>query len=179
MMGRKPLNVTPSKLFTRKLLENQPALLHNFCMGLFLFFIFAATCDHDRTSFRCVQFVRNYDADTITVNIPGVHPLLGEKVSVRVLGIDTPEIKGTTGCEKAKARTAQRLVENLLKNAKRVDLINVQRDKYFRVLADVVADGKSIKDLMLKNHLAYEYDGGTKAKIDWCQTPKRSTASEE
>jgi micrococcal nuclease len=125
-------------------------------------------CQHDKDTFRCVKFIKNYDADTITVNIPNVHPLIGEKVSVRVLGIDSPEIKGKNKCEKDKARIAQRLVENLLKNAKHIELQNVQRDKYFRILADVVADGKSIKDLVIKNHLAYKYEGGTKINVDWC-----------
>lgn len=127
------------------------------------------SCEHDKDTFRCVSYVKNYDGDTITVSIPGVHPLIGEKISVRVLGIDVPEIKGKTKCEKDKARTAQRLVENLLKNAKTIELQNVQRDKYFRILANVVADGKSIKDLMMKNGLAYSYDGGTKQNVNWCE----------
>lgn len=126
-------------------------------------------CEHDAKTFRCVKYIRNYDADTVTVTIPGVHPLIGDKISVRVLGIDTPEIKGKTTCEKDKARTAQRLVESLLKNAKHIELQNVDRDKYFRILADVIVDGKSIKDLMIKNNLAYTYDGGTKRMVDWCQ----------
>lgn len=134
-------------------------------------------CQHDKVTFRCVKFIKNYDADTITVNIPNVHPLIGEKVSVRVLGIDSPEIKGKNKCEKDKARIAQRLVENLLKNAKNIELQNVQRDKYFRILADVVADGKSIKDLVIKNHLAYSYSGGTKLSVDWCKDLKRLPAS--
>lgn len=134
-------------------------------------------CQHDDITFRCVKFLRNYDGDTVTVSIPGVHPLIGEKISVRVLGIDVPEIKGKNKCEKDKAKTAQRLVENLLKNAKNIELKNVQRDKYFRILADVVADGKSVKDIVIKNHLAYEYAGGTKLHVDWCKDLKRLPAS--
>jgi len=45
-------------------------------------------------------YVRNYDGDTITFNLPGLHPIIGEKISIRVNGIDTPEIKGK--CEKEK-----------------------------------------------------------------------------
>ena len=134
-------------------------------------------CQHDKDTFRCVKFIKNYDADTITVNIPDVHPLIGEKVSVRILGIDAPEIKGKNNCEKDKARIAQRLVENLLKNAKRIELQNVQKDKYFRILADVVADGKNIKDIVIKNNLAYEYSGGSKLNVDWCKDLKRLPAS--
>jgi endonuclease YncB( thermonuclease family) len=134
-------------------------------------------CLHDNNNFRCVQILGNYDGDTITVNIPGVHPLLGEKVSVRVEGIDTPEIKTTDACEKSAGRAAQRLVSNLLKNAKRIDLEKVQRDKYFRILATVSIDGKSLKDTLIKNKLAYEYHGGTKMKVNWCQVNGRLPAS--
>ncbi len=126
-------------------------------------------CKHDASTFRCVKYLKNYDADTITFNIPDVHPLVGEKISVRVRGLDTPEVKGKLPCEKQAARTAQRLVENLMKNAKRIDLRNVDRDKYFRILADVFVDEKSIADTIFKNNLAYHYDGGTKQKIDWCK----------
>ena len=126
-------------------------------------------CNHDKSAFRCVHYIKNYDADTITFDIPSVHPLIGEKISVRVRGLDTPEIKGKQPCEKQAARAAQRLVENLMKNAKRIDLKNIDRDKYFRILADVVFDDKSLTDILLKNNLAYAYDGGTKEKIDWCK----------
>lgn len=134
------------------------------------------TCEHTPKSFHCVKYIRNYDADTITVSIPGAHPLIGEKIGVRVRGIDSPEIKGGLPCEKDQARTAKRLVENILKNGKRIDLENVDRDKYFRILADVVVDSKSLKDILLKNQLAYVYDGGTKEKRDWC---KRLPASKK
>lgn len=125
-------------------------------------------CQHDRTTFRCVKYLKNYDADTITFQIHDVHPLLGDKISIRVLGVDTPEIKGHQPCEKDAARASKRLVENLLKNAKRIDLKDVARDKYFRVLADVQVDGKSLTDLLLKNGLGYRYYGKTKEKVNWC-----------
>lgn len=134
--------------------------------------LFAGDCDHDATTFRCVKYLKNYDADTITFDIPNVHPLIGKKVSIRVLHIDTPEIKGKLPCEKDAARTAKRLIENLLKNAKRIDLENADRDKYFRILADVFVDGKNLKDLLLKNKLAYPYEGKNKMKIDWCAYAK-------
>lgn len=129
----------------------------------------SADCQHDRATFRCVEYVRNYDADTITFNIQNVHPIIGEKVSVRVRGVDAPEIKGKGPCEKEKARTAKRLIENQLKNAKRIDLKNVDKDKYFRLLADVEVDGQDLKAILMKNHLAYEYSGQTKQKINWCE----------
>ncbi len=125
-------------------------------------------CAHDDSTFRCVKYVRNYDSDTVTFNIPNVPKIIGEKINVRVAHVDSPEIKGKLPCEKESARTAKRLVENLLKNAKRIDLVNIERDKYFRILADVQFDGKDLKAVLLKNNLAYLYEGKTKEKLNWC-----------
>ena len=134
----------------------------------------AENCVHSKNRFNCVQYIKNYDADTITFNIPNVHPIIGEKMSVRVKHVDTPEIKGKLPCEKEAARNAKNLIENLLKNAKRIDLVNIEKDKYFRILADVNIDGKNLSDFLLKNNLAYHYEGKTKEKINWC---KRSIAN--
>lgn len=126
------------------------------------------SCDHDAKSFRCVKYDRNYDGDTVTFDIPNVHPLFGKNISVRLVGIDTAEIRTKDSCEKRVARTTKNLVESLLKQAKRIDLDNVERDKYFRILADVKVDGKSISQILIKNGLAVSYDGGTKQKVNWC-----------
>ena len=128
----------------------------------------ASGCEHTDTTFKCVKYLKNYDADTVTFNIPNIHPLLGKKISIRVRGVDTPEKRGKLPCEKEASRIAQRLVQNLLKNAKTIELSQVGRDKYFRVLADVKFDGKNLKDILLKNKLAYPYFGGTKEKRNWC-----------
>ena len=111
-------------------------------------------------------FIKNYDGDTITVNISDYPPIVGKNISIRVNGIDTPELRTKSDKEKELARTAKRLVNSLLKNAKVIELRNMQRGKYFRIVADVYYDGKSLADVLLKNKLAVEYDGGTKTK-DW------------
>jgi endonuclease YncB( thermonuclease family) len=40
--------------------------------------------------FSNVIYHRCYDGDTCTFTLPGVHPLFGEKISVRIAGLDTP-----------------------------------------------------------------------------------------
>ena len=134
-------------------------------------------CKHDAHNLRCVKYVRNYDADTITFNVPNIHPLIGKRINVRVSGVDTPEISTKNKCEKEKARSAKKLVANLFKNAKQIDLENIQRGKYFRIVSDIKIDGKSLSHYLIKNGLAYSYDGGTKRKIDWCKS-SREIASE-
>ena len=98
----------------------------------------------NENNFRCVKYIKNYDGDTITFNISGLHSLIGKKIKIRLSGVDTPEINTKDKCEKEKGQTAKRLVENLFKNSKRIDLENVKRGKYFRMVADIIIDGKSL-----------------------------------
>ena len=51
-------------------------------------------------------YVRNYDGDTITFNLPNLHPIIGKNIRVRLNGIDTPEIKGICDKEKYDAEQA-------------------------------------------------------------------------
>ncbi|MCB0367663.1 MAG: thermonuclease family protein [Bdellovibrionales bacterium] len=126
-------------------------------------------CSHDETTFRCVKFIKNYDGDTATFDIPGIHPLFGKRISVRIAGIDTAEVRGKGPCEKDSARTSRRLVENKLKLAKSIELRKVDRDKYFRILAEVYVDGQSLAEILIANRLAVPYDGGKKSVVNWCE----------
>ncbi len=112
---------------------------------------------HDQNNFRCVKYIKNYDGDTIRFHIPGVHHLIGKDIRVRVAGIDTFEIKTTRTCEKQKALEAQRFVERWLKTAQRIDLENVKRGRYFRIVADVTVDGVALGPTLLKQNLALPY----------------------
>jgi endonuclease YncB( thermonuclease family) len=103
------------------------------------------------------KYIRNYDGDTITVSIPQWPDIVGKNISVRIYGIDTPEIRGTSGTVKEKARNAKRLTESLCRKADVLELRNVRRGKYFRIVAEVYADGKSIAEILLKYGLAKPY----------------------
>ena len=125
-------------------------------------------CEHSEDGFSCVEYVRNHDGDTFTINIAGTHPLFGREITVRVKGIDAPEMDAQGHCEKSAARRAKEFTENFLKRASRIDLQNVGRDKYFRILADVTVDGESLADGLLRANLAVEYDGRRRPRVDWC-----------
>ena len=133
-------------------------------------------CKHDEKSFRCVKYLRNYDADTITFNIPGVHALLGNEIAIRVNGIDTPELRTKKECEKQAGYRAKEIVKVIMEKGKRIDLINIDRGKYFRIVADVIVDGQDLKQALLKEKLAYEYDCLTKSVVDWCKVSKPEPA---
>jgi micrococcal nuclease len=113
-------------------------------------------------------YVRNYDGDTITFNLPGLHPIIGEKISIRVNGIDTPEIRGKCEKEKYDATQAKEMVTNILKDAERITLKNMERGKYFRIAADVIVDGENLADMLIEAGVATRYDGGKKTH-KWCE----------
>ena len=71
-------------------------------------------------------YVRNYDGDTITFNLPNLDPIIGKKIRVRLNGIDTPEIKGKCDKEKYDAEQAREMVEDILKDAENITLKNMQ-----------------------------------------------------
>ena len=108
-----------------------------------------------------------YDGDTFRVNIDSLPPIVGKNIPIRVNGVDTPEIRGKCQYEKDLAFKARDFVRAKLANAKEIKLTNLQRGKYFRVVANVVVDGVSLERELLDNELAYEYSGGK--KLSWCE----------
>jgi hypothetical protein len=106
--------------------------------------------------------IKVYDGDTITIasKLPyDSSPLY--RFSVRLNGIDAPEIKGKTEDEKTAAKASQKALEDLILH-KNVTLENIGTEKYGRILADVFYNEINLNQWMLKNHYAIEYDGGTK-----------------
>ena len=134
--------------------------------------VFAGSSPLHYESFKNVQFVRNYDGDSITFNIPKAPAIVGKNMVIRLRGIDTPELKKKTClAEKEKAEAAKQLVYNLLKDALVINLHRIGRGKYFRMLADVEFDGQDLAAELLRQDLAVQYSGGKK-EYDWCREPK-------
>lgn len=108
------------------------------------------------------RVIKCYDADTITIasKLPyNESPLY--RLSVRLNGIDAPEIKGKSEEEKEVAKQARDFVSNLVLN-KYVRLENVESEKYGRILADVYIGDVHVNELLVKERYAVKYDGGTK-----------------
>lgn len=110
--------------------------------------------------------IKVYDGDTITIasKLPYIDSPM-YRFSVRLNGIDCPEIKSKNENEKLCAKIAKNYLEELLLN-KHVILKNVTSEKYGRLLADVYLNDLCINDELLKNKLAVIYDGGTKKSPD-------------
>lgn len=109
-----------------------------------------------------------YDGDTLRANISKYPSIIGERIPIRISGIDSPEMKGKCTKEKALAREAKQFTVSKLRDAKVIELRNIQRGKYFRIVADVYVDNDNLADMLIKNNLAVRYNGGTKTK-DWCK----------
>lgn len=107
-----------------------------------------------------------YDGDTITVSIENWPRIIGEAISVRVNGVDTPEMRGKCPEEKALARKARAYTRTTVTSGRSVELRNLRRDKYFRLLADVCVDGQALSAGLIANGLGYAYEGETKQS--WC-----------
>jgi len=117
---------------------------------------------------RVSEVTSIYDGDTFRATVQGWPGIVGERIGIRINGIDTPEIKGKCAKEKSLARKAKEHTVSMLRGAKQVELQNMKRGKYFRIVADVLVDGVSVGQSLIDNGLAVEYDGGTKTK-DWCR----------
>jgi len=135
-----------------------------------LFFALAVHSSQAKPQYGTVtvsKVISVYDGDTFRVNIDSLPPIVGKNIRIRVNGVDTPEIRGKCLYEKNLALKARDFVRGKLANAKEIKLTNLQRGKYFRVVANVLVDGVSLEKELLDNELAYSYDGGK--KLSWCK----------
>lgn len=112
------------------------------------------------------QVVSVYDGDTFKIDLPDMHPLFGNDLSIRLFGVDTPEMRGTSDKIKALAMQAQQITEKALKGASKIELRNPQRGKYFRIVSEVWIDGESLADMLKAKSLAKDYDGEG-ARPEW------------
>ena len=94
---------------------------------------------------------------------------MNNKLHVRIWGIDTPEkgFRAQSEHEKQLGLKASEFTKNAVANAKEIKINLIMWDKFGgRVLGDVIIDGKSLRQLLLDNHLAREYYGDKKKSWD-------------
>tara|TARA_Y100000389_G_C17330216_1_gene447668 strand:- start:414 stop:851 length:438 start_codon:yes stop_codon:yes gene_type:complete len=116
------------------------------------------------------KVIKVYDGDTITIasQLPFEHSPM-YRFSVRINGIDCPEIRTKNQVEKQCAKLARQKIHDYV-FGKIVQLKNVKLEKYGRILADVYFDETSLGELLCNCHLAVKYDGGTKiTPKDWME----------
>ena len=115
------------------------------------------------------KITRVIDGDTVEFEAPFMPAPLKPLLSIRVLGVDTPEKGHRAACDKeAKAAlAATEFTKNAVKNAKTVQILLQSHDKYGgRVLGDVILDGKKLSEMLIANGHARPYQG--EKKSSWC-----------
>jgi endonuclease YncB( thermonuclease family) len=106
------------------------------------------------------EIIDVYDGDTFKANIKGWPSIIGDTISIRIAGVDTPEKRGGDAYTKDRAEKARKYSENRLRTAKVVTLKNMRRGKYFRIVADVYVDRWSLAKELIRVGLGKEYHGG-------------------
>ena len=107
--------------------------------------------------------IKVYDGDTITIAAPISHGITKKvfKFSVRIKGIDCPEMRTKDENEKEIAIKAKEYVSEMVLY-KQVELSEISFDKYGRILAEVSIKNINISDKLIEKRLAIEYSGKTK-----------------
>lgn len=116
-----------------------------------------------------IQVTGVIDGDTLRAEMVGAPSPLN-RVSIRISGIDTPEIRGQCDSEKEKARAAKSFLSRKLSSARAVTFGTLDWDKYGgRILADVYFDGQDVGQMMIDAGYAFPYHGEKKSD-HWCWT---------
>lgn len=114
------------------------------------------------------KIIRVVDGDTVVIEAPYLPKPLKQEISLRVIGIDTPEKDGRSHCDNENnlAHKASDFTKNAIDHAHNIKIQIIDEDKYFRLLGDVIIDGERLSEMLVNNGLAREYHG--EKKQSWC-----------
>jgi len=136
-------------------------------LALILFPLFLFQCSPVRA--QPVTAYTVYDGDTLTDATVSVFPNMRFYGSIRIRGIDTPEIRTRSACEKIRGYQARDALKGFLAG-KAVTVRNAKNGKFAgRVLADLFADGEPVAPWMLSHSHARPYSGGKRDR-SWCNS---------
>jgi endonuclease YncB( thermonuclease family) len=116
------------------------------------------------------EITRVIDGDTVEIAVDFLPSPLPPKLSIRVIGIDTPEKAPRAQCdaEAALAKKSSAFTKNAVANALEIDVVILKWDKYGgRVLGEVYLDHQSLAESLISAGLARPYKGD--AKQSWCE----------
>ena len=120
-------------------------------------------------TFRILHF-SNYDGDSFDLTLDLGFSLTTHK-KVRILGVDTPELRGGTDDSKAAGRLARlrasEWVDDAMSRGNAYFSSQGYAGKFGRPLGDIVdEDGSSLVEFLLSQRLAVPYEAGqAKAKV--------------
>lgn len=99
------------------------------------------------------RLLRIIDGDTFRCDIDEHSAIAGKNISIRLRGINTPELKSRNPEERKFATLEKQRLSDLLNNARVIELRNLGRDKYFRIDADVYIDGEPLLSKLNQQYL--------------------------
>lgn len=100
------------------------------------------------------------DGDTISYGPKGSGKAGIKREQMRIAGIDTPEVKHYSAGkfeDQAYGPEATKAAREIVKAAKKIEYIDLGKDKYGRTLVFIFVDDKSFEVEMIKRGLAWEY----------------------
>lgn len=130
-----------------------------------------ASCDLIHTNINISQnsIKSIYDGDTITLKCMPNFKCKKNSLKVRIMGVDTPEIKGKCRKETELARKAKQFTVVFVRTSGDIvlsyDAYNMY-DRYGRLLVYLSVDGKDLSKSLIENNLGRIYDGGKRR--GWC-----------
>lgn len=125
---------------------------------------------------KSVQYVDNYDGDTVAVRVAVVPGLTWDRVSVRAADMDSPEIRGSCQSEKDLAEKARLEAQRFLRqpDAKITVRLTGEVDRDLRPIGVFAANGVPLAEHMIRAGYARPWKGH---REDWCApTPARKPA---
>jgi len=131
---------------------------------LLLFAVAAAASAGEYPKYE-VSVADNHDGDTLRLKQPIMWPIY----SVRVRGVDTPEIGWRAECpiEAELAEEARIFTRDRLAAAQHVIVSNIEEGKFGRLVATVTLDGEDLADLLIKSGFGRPYGNGK--RLTWCE----------
>ncbi|NDD82990.1 hypothetical protein EBZ38_01725 [bacterium] len=136
---------------------------------LILFLIQPAFAQQEKGITYNAIVTRVIDGDTVAIEAKWVPAPLKPEISIRIYGVDTPEVKGRAQCqtEAILGAKASEYTKKLVSGAKDKKVVLLKWDKYGgRILGDIILDNKSLREALIQNGYAKEYYGD--AKTSWC-----------
>ena len=130
--------------------------------------ILSLTTSAHAKDFTDVTYHTCYDGNTCRITIPSLPEVRGQHALIEVAGINTPELKGKCEREKHLAIQARDRISGILEKAHRIDLIDPKLAANYRIVANVIADGQDMSEILLREGLADTKRRG-KRKKNWCE----------
>lgn len=119
--------------------------------------------------------ISNYDGDSFRLTINkkwdfgfGIHVTQENRISARIIGVDTPELRDSRPEFKAAGYLAKQKAELWVNGLESVKFISLDKpDKYGRALGDFQrADGARLSDYLIEKRYGVKYEGQNKQDVE-------------